>query len=383
MVAFFALCACGGGGSGSPSGGGVSNSVSGVASKGIIANGVIKVLAINGDGTLRLLVSTSTDAAGKYSADIGPYAGPLLVEASGSYTDEATGTTKTVTPDAPLRAALPSASGAVSMAVTPLTELAVVKAGPTALSATSIAAANALISDLFKVDIVGTQPVAPTTAALQDSSTSATQKDYTLALAAVSQMMSGGTPLASVIDTLSSGIGTSGLSVAAASSFQGNLAQFISNPQNQTGVSSVSQTNLANAGGVTASYLLSTTSAQTGLAILGIKMTLALPPGTSCRVDATGAPLSSALRLSGMASQTSFDAAKFTAATASGNATVSLALVNLTGFGLGEFATLMLDLAPGVARPAPSALGVLEFSAITDPNGPANTAISAAISAAP
>lgn len=382
-VLLLVLAACGGGGSGSSGGGSASNSVSGVASKGLIANGVIKVFAVNADSSLRLLVSTTTDAAGKYSADIGPYAGPLLVQASGSYTDEATGAIKTVPADSPLRAALPGASGAVSMAVTPLTELAVVKAGSSALTATSISAANALISDLFKVDIVGTQPVAPTAAALQDSATSSTQKDYTIALAAVSQMMSSGTSLAGVISTLNSGISSSGMSVAAAQGFQDSLAQFVSNPKNNTGVTSASQVNLGNVGGLTASYLLASTSVQSPQSIKGIQMTLTLPPGTSCRVDANGALLSSSLRLSGVAPLTSLNLAKFTPATATSNATVKLALINATGFGLGEFATLVLDLAPGVAKPAPGALGIAGFSAITDVSGTVNPAITPVVSLAP
>ena len=388
-VMLFAMAACGGGGGGAAAPGAgpapAVTSVSGVASKGIIANGLIKVYAVNSDSSLRLLASTTTDPSGKYSADLGTYVGPMLVEASGSYTDEATGTIKTVTADAPLRAALPNASGAVSMAVTPLTELAVVKAGPGGLSASSIATANALVSDIFKVDIVGTLPVAPTSAALQDTATSTSQRDYTIALAAVSQMMSSsGTPLSVVISNLNSTISSSGMTSAAAQNFQDNLAQFVSNPANTTGITSVSQTNLASAGGVSASYAIATTSSSlSALSIKGIQVTLTLPSGTSCRVEANGSPLSSALHLSGVAPAASMSSAKYTPSTATSNASLKLAVINTAGFAAGEFVTLVLDLAPGVARPGPDALIVAQFMAITEVSGAANPDITPIISLVP
>jgi len=157
------LTACGGGGSSSTSGTGGSTGastatvVSGVASKGLINGGTVTVYALNDGGSIgsSILGTATTAADGTYSIDIGTYNGNVLVEVTnGTYIDEATGID---TPNATLRAALTGATGNVTVAVTPMTELAVKKAG-TALTKSAIEDANSIISAMAGVDIIGTIP---------------------------------------------------------------------------------------------------------------------------------------------------------------------------------------------------------------------------------
>ncbi|HEU0264510.1 MAG TPA: hypothetical protein VFR01_02155, partial [Geobacterales bacterium] len=139
------------------------NSIGGVFSAGNpVASGTVSIYAINADGSKgNLLTQVSTDSHGSYTALIGTYSGPILMEGSGSFTDPASGNTTVIPASAPLRAALPAASEIVTMAVTPVTELAVREAyrlGGGVLTATAISQANDLIGDLFKVEITTTQP---------------------------------------------------------------------------------------------------------------------------------------------------------------------------------------------------------------------------------
>jgi photosystem II stability/assembly factor-like uncharacterized protein len=160
-----------------------------VASKGVIVNGTVNVYALNGDGSRGTLLATVvTNDEGEYQADIGTYTGPVLLEASGDYTDEATGTKMTVTGDSPLRAAIADAAGNRTVAVTPLTELAVRSAGKSALTPASITTANAMISGIFCFDVITNKPLPANVGALQTARQP--DKDYTLALAAISQMAS-------------------------------------------------------------------------------------------------------------------------------------------------------------------------------------------------
>lgn len=347
LVATLALtfAGCGGGDGGDdttvPA---VHNIVSGVASKGIIRNGTVNVFALDADGSKGAQLATApTDADGKYSADVGAYAGAVLVEASGSYTDEKTGATVTILPTAPLRAAFDNVTSNVTVAVTPLTELAVQKAG-TALTPANIQAANALVSDLFNVDIIGTEPVEPATSALQ-SATQA-QQAYTLALAAISQMADTPTieAVTAVITTINSDIADDIMSAETAATFTSALDTFLASVSNQTGVITV-PTELANVGTKTAVVKLSV-AGLTAAAVYGVDVTIDLPTGVTVQVAdaATGQVADSALVLSGAAAGGSFAFAKYTAATP---ATVRISLISDAGFGAGEFVILNCDIAPG------------------------------------
>ncbi|BCS55759.1 hypothetical protein [Geobacter sp. SVR] len=355
-LGLLALSGCGGGSNGS----GGTTTVSGVASKGIFTGGTVKVYALNSDGSKGTLLNTvSINADGSYTAAIGGYAGPVLTEASGSYTDEATGTAMQVSENAPLRAAVQNASGNVQVAITPLTEIAVRKATDTATSkitVASIGASNALVATVFHVaDIVATRPVDVTSTASATASTA--QKEYSLALAAVSQMMKdNGQDLATVVSQVSGAITGSGsgawLEGSTAAGFQAALQTFVSDTEkNKTGVTDASSTGLAGVGATTATVRLSTQGSAT--ALNGIQVTLALPAGVTVRAASSDGssgltPLAGLVSATGVVPAGSTLAARYDAPTDTATARLALALVSVAGFPAGEFATIICNVAPGV-----------------------------------
>ncbi|MEW6379602.1 MAG: hypothetical protein AB1611_08330 [bacterium] len=132
--------------------------ISGVASKGLIKGGNVRAYALNADGSTGAQLGTAvTDQEGYYSINLGSYAGNVLVETTGGvYTDEASGDANVPAP--PLRAALTNAQGNVSIAITPLTDIAVQCAG-SALTGDKIEGANYLVGAAFGIqDIIGTRP---------------------------------------------------------------------------------------------------------------------------------------------------------------------------------------------------------------------------------
>src|SRR6516165_1975831 len=109
LALLMTLAGCGGGSSGNGPAPSSKVTVSGVASKGLIKNGTVKVYSATSNATKGALLATAaTDSSGHYSAEVTNYAGPIIVEATGSYLDEATGQTRTIDSTAPLRAALPA-----------------------------------------------------------------------------------------------------------------------------------------------------------------------------------------------------------------------------------------------------------------------------------
>lgn len=224
----------------------ISSSVSGVASKGPIDSGTVKVYALNADGsTGSLLGTTTTGSDGSYSISLGSYTGNVLVEVTdGRYTDEATGTPNVPNPG--LRAAVADISGTVSVAVTPLTEIAVQYAG-TSLTKEKIEQANYLIGVLAGVDIISTQP-ANVIDATASSEATVDQINYGLMLAAISQMAKNGTTdvsgvILAIKNDLSDGkLDTTGASLTTA------LTNFIADTtRNLSGVTTLDQTNVDSA----------------------------------------------------------------------------------------------------------------------------------------
>lgn len=345
LIGLLALTACGGGGGG----GGVApgTAVSGVASKGIIRNGSIKIYALTADGSKgELLKETVTDGNGAYHAALGNYRGPILVEASGSYTDEATGAIMTVPADTPLRAAIDNLTGEVAVAVTPLTELAVQRnEDPLThkLRVADIASSNALIASIFKTDIISTMPVDP----LADSPTATQeQKEHALILAAFANLMqSKGEDLRAVIAELKDSIGTDNkLSISVAAQFQAALAEFASSPGNRTGITDISATPLINIGGTTRALTISVSG--TPALIAGVELIVTLPPGVTVKAATNGNVLSTALQTSGGALADAIVAGNYTPPTASMRGRVRLAVISAKGFAAGEFVTLQCDVAP-------------------------------------
>lgn len=250
--------------------------ISGITSKGVFTSGTVSLYALADGKRGALLKQASISTFGTYSANLGSYVGPVVAEASGSYLDEATGTSLQVPADAPIRAALPEARGTVRLPVTALTEIAVQKTGGFFTPA-AIQAANSVVSDLFKVDIINTQPVAPTADAL--NSVSADQVTYTLALATISQLSSSSSQsLATTLANLSSSIDVASGSMASAtaSELQSALTAFTGNPRNQTGITDASTSPLANVGKRSVAVTLSVSGTSL---VGGVQGTVTLPAG--------------------------------------------------------------------------------------------------------
>ncbi len=186
---FLVGCGSGGGGSTGPEATQepviVTKSVSGIASKGPIDSGKVAVYAVDENGTIgNSLGEALTTAEGTYSINIGTYTGNILVQVTGgTYTDEATGDNGIPNPG--LKAAVAGVSADVSVAITPLTEIAVQYTGGT-LTKARIDDANSLLSTMAGVDIITTMP-ANVISSIAATATEA-EKTYGLMLASLSQL---------------------------------------------------------------------------------------------------------------------------------------------------------------------------------------------------
>lgn len=349
LLALLAACGGGGGGDTSPK----TTTVSGVATKGVFKKGgtvaVYPVNAAGVKGAVPLAVGNVTDDNGTYSVNIGDYSGPIIVEAYGAYADEATGADLIVPASAPLRAALDFVTTgiAIKMPVTPLTDLAYRQAGP--LTPANIRAANDNISYLMRMDIINTMPVATTADAFASATQS--QKDYSLILAAVSQIMAA-TPeltLEQTMASLNSGLATT----ATATALNNAMTDYIANPRNQTGVATVppSVQNLGTT--VSNKKLVLSLSGDNVASVQAFSVTLTFPDGLYLRTDAEGIPLPLLFKLSGSAALDANNTwlAKYTPASGTTKATLSLSvLAPNPGKGLtsGEVISITCDTAGAV-----------------------------------
>ncbi len=232
----FAGCSGGGGGS-SPNPGPAPEKVqlSGTAADAILTGATVSIFALDAGGSIgNLLGTATTDANGGYSIDIGTYSGNVMVEAGGgTFTDDATGVVKTNS--LTFHAAMTGVAKSVKVAVTPLTEIAVQKAGT--LTTANIDSANTIVSNIVGggTNIISTMPAN----VLASSSSGTAEKNYGLALAAISQMVSSGTAssvssaITSIVTDLSDNkLDTTGADISAA------LTTFIASGNNQTGLDS-------------------------------------------------------------------------------------------------------------------------------------------------
>ena len=337
--------------------------VSGVASKGIFTSGTVNVYALAGGKRGALLKQAAITPFGTYSASLGSYQGPIVAEASGSYTDEATGTTLQVSADAPIRAALPLASGTVNLPVTALTEIAVQKTGG-AFTPEAIAAANTVVSDLFKVDIINTRPVAATATAL--NSAAADQVTYTLALATISQLSaSGSQPLATTLSALATSIdvASSSMTLATASLLQGALSAFTGNSHNQTGIVDPSTSPLANVGMRTVVVSV----AVPGAALIGaVQGTIALPAGV---VLDPGSPALAGTALGSIL------------VTNPSPGSLTVGILSSNGFTAGEILTFSCSVASDRAVPAPADFTLSQVKVIGTTLAPLTANLALSVSA--
>lgn len=359
-----ALTGCGGGGGGAAAPAATTTKISGMASKGPIKVGTVKVYAIRSGAEDRSapIGQGETDSGGNYSIDVGSYTGPLLVEVTGgSYTDEVS--SATVALKAPIRAIISNAAtGTKTVAITPLTELAYKKAqGVGAFTTASIDEANKNISDFYKLaDIVSTLPVA---GGADDN-----QKKYAFALGAFAQYVNNnknqGESLDDALPRLLTRIGDEmkndgGLLPATIDGINTAITDFTNSGKNQTGIT-IPPIPAPTSG------LLKLGTSGTADTIGAIDMTVNLPAGVIVNANATtGEVTSGVITISGVAAvgDSKLASAKFTPAAVGAPAQLHIVLINATGFGLGEFVTVRFDLDTGGSFPTgASAFSVTGFS---------------------
>ncbi len=162
--------------------------VNGLAAQGPIANGNVSIYAITSGQISNLLASTTTGSSGAFLANLGSYNGPMMVQVTGgSYTDEATGKTIQMGSNM-LRTAVSNAAGNVTVAVTPITEMAVQYMGGLT-SQDMINLANNIMGSEFGIsDIVGTLPANTNSG---NTAANNAQTYYGLMLGAMSQAAAG------------------------------------------------------------------------------------------------------------------------------------------------------------------------------------------------
>lgn len=324
--------------------------ISGIASKGPIKAAKVRIIAIR-DGAEDLTAPIGqgvTDQNGNYAVDIGAYTGPFLVEVTGgSFTDEVSGAA--VTMKSPMRALFSNAvTGAHTIAVTPLTELAYKKAsGAGALSAASIDDANAIISSYFNLDSI--------ISILPDSGGVGEQKKYAAVLGSISQYISNkkgqNESLDDALARLFKQMGdemenAGGLSLGTINDINTAIADFTNSGKNQTGVAVTPLPSPV-------SGLLKLTSAGTST-VGALDVTVNFPAGVKVLFDgATGEAAPGVVTVSGAAaSGNCLQTAKFTPAFGGSPAQLHLGLITATGFGTGEFVTIRFDVEAGSSFPA-------------------------------
>ncbi|WP_298434854.1 hypothetical protein [Geobacter sp.] len=391
------ICGCGFGGF---SGGGstteqtnptdTDTKISGVVSKGLFKDGYVKVYAVNPDRTRQEISIPEKEpirinSFGNYSTHIsstktfnGSYSGVVEIEATGTYTDEATAVDKTVTTEEPLRALIANPTDKMKVAVTPLTELAaqIATKGSGTLTADKVNSANALISDLFKVDIIATQPVALTGDEFLKSGTDQAQKDYTLALAAISQLAKNG-KLSDVLTTLATDLADDGaMSAENAAAFQTALKEFLASDRNPTVVKDIRLTNLANAGGTTRTVKVTTTGEPPpGFSFGGFVVTVELPQGVTLKADFSGEAyqtLSGVVTTSATLPQGIYPMGNYIPPSDTARGRVTVGMVS-GSFGIGELLTIKCDVPAGTPPPI-SDFKIVSFdAALYDPNNGGST----------
>jgi len=342
-LAALAVAGCGGGG------GGAATVVSGVASKGLFVSGTAKVFGVDAQTAAKgaLLKTVALDALGNYSADITPYTGPVIVEVIGTYKDEATGGQVVMDPNGPpLRAFIGNAAGNTTAMVTPLTEVAAKKIETGAITAAVINTVNTNIATLFKVaDITTTKPA--DAADVASASAPAAQKDYGMALAAVSQLVkdSGGKSLGQVLTDLAADVSGTTMADKSIVSFKTAIFNFMKSANNKTGVTDP-VTNPFNAGTFKIALVkLSTVGVGATAKVGGIDFTMNLPAGVTVSADATKQTTPGTVTISGVAAA---DATSTSISIATFNTpALRLVLANAKGFGAGQFVNVSCTLPAG------------------------------------
>ena len=255
---------------------GANGMISGTAVKGPVDGGTVTAYAVSNGAMGTQLASGTTDAQGNYQISIGTYSGPVMLQMSGgTYIDEATGLTMTMSPGDVMTAIMPSIiSGETitNIQVTPLTSMAQAMANNMAggMTGANITAANTSVGNYFMVnDILHTQPMNPL---VSGSSGTATQdmRNYGMAIAAMSQsatdmgMTSSSSMVTAMMNDASDGVmnglmgstpvmmggmmaGSSMMtSTAGTSGLAAEMATFITSTLNKSGVTAANMQTLMN-----------------------------------------------------------------------------------------------------------------------------------------
>ena len=184
------LAACGG--SSNTTGNGLNGTMSGTAMKGPVANATVTAFGVANGAKGSQLATARTDAQGHFTMQLGAYAGTVLVEMQGgSYTDEATNATMSMSGADVMTSVVPgfAAGSSMTIAVTPLTSMAQTMAQGMAggMTDANVTAANGGVGSYFSVgDILHTTPMDPLVAGSGGAATQ-DQKNYGMTLAAMSQ----------------------------------------------------------------------------------------------------------------------------------------------------------------------------------------------------
>jgi hypothetical protein len=353
------LFGCGGGGGGGdatpPTPGASSTTITGVAAKGPISGGTVKVFAIK-DGQVDRAAeigSGATDGSGAYSVTIPPdktATGPVLIEvSSGSFSDEATGLSG-IALKVPLQAVVSTVTDGDKIAVTPLTHLAVKQVeGIGNFSAQEIDDSNKQVGAFFKVDdIIKSQPFDST----KDAPAGATddQRKYAGALGIFSQLCDkrrGATKLEDALGTILDDLGkelkdNGGFSQSTLDGF--NTATDDFRGKNRGGTLPAK---IVFSAGVL--QLQTTGSLPADTAIEGIDVSVVIPAGVTIKLDTTGEVAAGVVDPVSKAATGSLVSAKFDAAAN----TLHFAIISVQpGFDVGEFAHVEFGLKVGFALPS-------------------------------
>jgi len=358
--------------------------VNGTVSKGILFPGTVAIFAVqDGVKSPSPLKTVPTDQDGKFTADLGQFEGPVVIEASGQYTDEASNTTVTIDAATPLHAAIyevGTQTNGKRCAVTPLTDLAFQMMSGSALTKENIEATNTRVSGLFKLgDIVWTEPVRPDAATLGSGGVSVDQQAYTIALATLSQMAknaNGGAPasfdqIRNVIGSFKNDLSASpqaGLESANMSAFAVALDKVTS-----TGLSGFNNASavLQGVGGSEFKLTLSAGTAPAGVQFGGIQGAITLPAGCSVLTVGTTEKVADGLFSASGNAAGLLASARFTAATR----VLKFAMLSTSGFSGGDFATLLVHVPSGISVTADD-FALSETSAIDTAGNAINITIS-------
>jgi protocatechuate 3,4-dioxygenase beta subunit len=250
ILLVFMMAACWNGGS-SVDG----TTLTGMASKGPIDAGTISAYKVVNGAKDALLGRATTDSNGNFSVNIGSYAGPVILEVTGgSYKDEAMGITTAL--GTTMSSIAPDTGISTTVSVTPISDAVfqIAKAASGGLTSTNIETAVSTMKSQLGFDPIATVPAdaaSATSAAATDAA-----RTYAAYLGAVSQLLkdNAGKTLAEAITDL---VGAAqGTGLANNTAFQTAINNFVTNPNNKTGLTQATlqtmTTNLvgtANAGG--------------------------------------------------------------------------------------------------------------------------------------